>query len=57
MVNHMQVPEGQRKEHAFYKEVKKDGRAIVTKEPMAFNWLSPSQERSLSFSHWPLLPS
>lgn len=57
MVSHMQVPEGQRKEHAFYKEEKEDGRAIVTKEHMTFDWLSPCQERSLSFSHWPLLPS
>lgn len=57
MVSHMQVLEGQRQEHAFYKEEKEDGRAIVTKEPMDFDWLNAFQEKSPSFSRWPLLPS
>ena len=53
----MQVPEGQGKENAFYREEKEDGRARVNKETMAFHWLNPCQERSISFSHWALLSS
>ena len=42
---HMQVPQMAREEEHFYRGEKEVGRTMANKEPTAFNWLSPCQER------------